>query len=177
MLSGASPCYDYRLPPELCVPEARSDFGMVATGSNEATETAIVLKDGVFFAALGTPGSNRIPGLVADVLSNMVDRGMSVRDAVTAPRVVWGGMSRKRAHIEVVDPISEEDVLALQQMGFENMTVLRYPPPDAPEDTSVTKFGGVNAIGYDPETGEFTGVGDPRRWGSAMGPRVVTVRE
>ena len=137
----------------------------------------IVLKDGVFFAALGTPGSNRIPGLVADVVSKMVDRGMSVRDAVTAPRVVWGGMSWKRAHIEVVDPISEEDVLALEQMGFENMTVLRYPPPDAPEDTSVTKFGGINAIGYDPETGEFTGIGDPRRWGSAKGPRVVAVHE
>jgi len=137
----------------------------------------IVLRDGAFFAALGTPGSNRIPGLVADVLSNMVDRGMSVRDAVTAPRVVWGGMTWKRAHIEVVDPISQEDVLALEQMGFENMTVLRYPPPEAPEDALVTKFGGVNAIAYDPETGEFTGIGDPRRWGSAMGPRVVAARE
>lgn len=98
---------------------------------------------------------------------------MSVRDAVTAPRVVWGGKSRKRAHVEVVDPITKEDVVALEQMGFENMTVLRYPPPSAPEDTLVTKFGGVNAIGYDSKTGEFTGAGDPRRWGSAMGPRVV----
>jgi gamma-glutamyltranspeptidase/glutathione hydrolase len=137
----------------------------------------IVLRNGVLFAALGSPGSNRIPGLVAGILSNMVDRGMSVRDAVTAPRVVWGGVSWKRAHVEVVDPITEEDVVALGQMGFENMTVLRYPPPEAPEDTSVTKFGGVNAIGFDPQTGEFTGVGDPRRWGSAKGPRVVPVHE
>jgi len=137
----------------------------------------IVLRNGVLFVALGSPGSNRIPVLVAGVLSNMVDRGMGVRDAVTAPRVVWGGVSRKRAHVEVVDPITEEDVVALELMGFKDMTVLRYPPPEAPEDTSVTKFGGVNAIGYDPQTGEFTGVGDPRRWGSAMGPRVVAVRE
>ena len=137
----------------------------------------IVLRDGKLFAALGTPGSNRIPMLVAGVLSNMVDRGMSVRDAVTAPRVVWGGMSSERAHIEVVDPITEEDVLALEQMGFENMTILHYPPPDAPEDSTVTKFGGVNAIGYDTQAGEFTGVGDPRRWGSAMGPRVVVADE
>ncbi len=138
---------------------------------------AIVLKDGALFAALGTPGSNRIPALVAQVLSNMVDRGMSVGDAVTAPRVVWGGMTSKRAHVEVVDPITEEHLVALEQMGFENMTVLRYPPPETPEDATVTKFGGVNAIGYDPQTGEFTGVGDPRRWGSALGPRVVAVRE
>ena len=72
-LSADTPCHDKDLPPELCVTEARSDFGMVATGSAEATETA--------------------------------------------------------------------------------------------------------ELGYDSQTGEFTGVGDPRRWGSAMGPRVVAVRE
>jgi len=137
----------------------------------------IVLVDGVLFAALGTPGSNRIPALIAEVVSNMVDRGMTVRDAVTAPRVVWGGMTWKRAHTEVVDPITEEDVVALEQMGFENMTVLRYPPPVAPEDTTVTKFGGVNAVAFNPDTGVFTGVGDPRRWGSAMGPRVVAIHD
>ena len=86
-------------------------------------------------------------------------------------------MTRKRAHVEVVDPITEEDVAALERMGFENMTVLRYPPPVAPEDTTVTKFGGVNAVAFNPDTGVFTGVGDPRRWGSAMGPRVVVARE
>ncbi len=134
----------------------------------------IVLRNGVLFVALGSPGSNRIPGLVAGVLSNMVDRGMGIRDAVTAPRVVWGGVSWKRAHVEVVDPITEEDVVALEQMGFKDMTVLRYPPPEAPEDTSVTKFGGVNAVGWDADEMTFVGVGDGRRWGSAQGARVVT---
>ncbi len=86
-------------------------------------------------------------------------------------------MTRKRAHVEVVDPITEEDVAALERMGFENMTVLRYPPSVAPDDTTVTKFGGVNAVAFNPDTGVFTGVGDPRRWGSAMGPRVVVARE
>jgi gamma-glutamyltranspeptidase/glutathione hydrolase len=153
--------------------------GYLQPNSPCATDIAptIVLREGMLFAALGTPGSNRIPALVAGVLSNMVDRGMSVRDAVTAPRVVWGGMSSTRAHVEVVDPITEEDVVALEQMGFENMTLLRYPLPDARADTTVPKFGGVNAIGYDPQTREFTGVGDPRRWGSAMGPRVVAAGE
>ena len=137
----------------------------------------IVLRGGRLFAALGTPGSNRIPSLVAGVLSNMVDRGMGVRDAVTAPRVVWGGVEWQRAHVEVVDPITGEDVNALEQMGFKRMTVLRYPPPDVPSDTTVAKFGGVNAIGYEPQTGVFSGVGDPRRWGSAMGPRVIAAHE
>ena len=57
------------------------------------------------------------------------------------------------------------------------VTVLGYPPPEAPEDATVTKFGGVNAIGYDPQTRVFTGVGDPRRYGSAMGPRAVAIHD
>ena len=47
VLSADAPCHDDLLPPELCVPEARSDFGMVATGSTEATETAVnILENG-----------------------------------------------------------------------------------------------------------------------------------
>jgi gamma-glutamyltranspeptidase len=74
----------------------------------------------------------------------------------------------------LVDPISEENVDLLEQMGFEGMIVLRYPPPNP---IALADFGGVNAVAYDSQTGVFTGVGDPRRYGSAMGPRVVPVRD
>ncbi len=130
----------------------------------------IVLKDGRLFATLGSPGSNKIPPLIAELISNMVDRGMGVRDAVDAPRVLWGGITSIRAWIELVDPISEEDVQALEQMGFENMTVMRYPPPP---DSTMAGFGGVNAVGWDAQAMTFVGVGDGRRWGSAQGARVV----
>jgi gamma-glutamyltranspeptidase/glutathione hydrolase len=130
----------------------------------------IVLKDGVLVAALGTPGSNRIPMIISEVISNIVDRGMGLRDAVAAPRVLWGGMSRRRAYIEVFGRISEEEVEGLEQIGHEGMTVLRLPPPG---DDTLAKFGGVNAVGYDPRVGHFIGVGDPRRHGIAAGPRVV----
>jgi gamma-glutamyltranspeptidase/glutathione hydrolase len=135
----------------------------------------IVLKHGTFFAALGAPGSSKIPPLVADVISRMVDRGMGVRDAVVAPRVLWGaGDNHPVAYLELVDPITEENVDLLEQMGFEGMIVLRYPPPNP---IALADFGGVNAVAYDSQTGVFTGVGDPRRYGSAMGPRVVPVRD
>ncbi|MCG6948141.1 MAG: gamma-glutamyltransferase [Acidobacteria bacterium] len=130
----------------------------------------IVLHDGVLVAALGTPGSNRISTVVSAVISNVVDRGMGIRDAVCAPRVLWGGMSRRRAFVEVAGRVSEQDVDDLEQIGYEAMTVLRFPPPD---DDTMAKFGGVNAVGYDPQTLSFTGVGDPRRNGFALGPRVV----
>jgi gamma-glutamyltranspeptidase/glutathione hydrolase len=133
----------------------------------------IVLKDGVLVAALGTPGSNRIPTIIAEVISNMADRGMGLRDAVNAPRILWGGMTRRRAYIEVGGQISEEEIEELERIGHEEMTVLRYPPPG---DDTVAKFGGVNAVGYDPRGGRFIGVGDPRRYGFALGPRAVAHR-
>jgi gamma-glutamyltranspeptidase/glutathione hydrolase len=68
-LSAASPCHDDRLPPELCVPEARSDFGMVATGSTEATETAVNILEN---------GGNAIDAAVAAALTlSVVDSDAS----------------------------------------------------------------------------------------------------
>ena len=134
----------------------------------------IVLKDGKLFAALGSPGSNKIPPVIAEVISNMVDRNMGVRDAVTAPRVLWGGNEHITASIEVFGPITKADVAALERMGFVDIIKLRYPPSG---ETKPNDFGGVNAVAYDPETGVFTGVGDPRRYGSAKGPRAVVDRE
>ena len=59
-LSADSPCHDDRLPPELCTPEARSDFGMVATGSPEATEAAVEILE---------MGGNAIDAAVAAALT------------------------------------------------------------------------------------------------------------
>ena len=135
----------------------------------------IVLKDDEFLAALGTPGSEMIPPVVSEIISNLVDRKMGIRAAVTAPRVLWWDRSGELGvYIEVVDPITKKDVKALRRMGFTKIYELRYPPRGK---TKMNDFGSVNAVAYDPETGVFTGVGDPRRYGSAMGPRVVVTRE
>jgi gamma-glutamyltranspeptidase/glutathione hydrolase len=134
----------------------------------------IVLRDGELVVALGTPGSNRIPGIVAEVISNVVDRGMGLRDAVSAPRVLWGGMTHRRAFVEVAGQISELELGELERIGFEGMTVLSYPPPG---DDTMAKFGGVNAVGFDPSNGVYSGVGDPRRYGFALGPRAIAKRE
>jgi len=134
----------------------------------------IVLKEGNLFVALGSPGSNKIPPLVSEVISNMVDRNMGVRDAVTAPRVVWGGAPEESAFIEVFAPNRKKHVGALKEMGFVDIVHLRYPPKGK---TKMNDFGGINAVAYDPETKKFTGVGDPRRFGSAMGPKVIADHE
>jgi len=131
----------------------------------------IVVRNDRLLAALGSPGSNRIPAIVATVISNMVDRHQSLRDAVTAPRVLWGGRTSLRAFVEVAPPISEADIEALEDLGYEGMTWISFPPPIQ----EFVKFGGVNAVGWNADAMTFVGVGDARRHGSAQGPRAVAV--
>jgi len=130
----------------------------------------IVLRDGQLMVALGSPGSNRIPPIIATVISNMVDRGMGVRDAVVETRVLYGGVTQKRVQIEIVDPISEADAEIVDGAGYEEVR-RTYFPDSPPRD--IMLMGCVNAVAYDPETGVYTGVGDPRRHGYALGPRTA----
>lgn len=138
---------------------------------------SIVLEDGRLLAALGSPGSSMIPRVVSEVISNMVDRGLGIRDAVNAPRVLWGGRIWMRFWIELAGPFTDSEVRALEQMGFEPGTVVSFPTPNDPSDTTLTNLGGVNAVGWDAGSKTFVGVGDSRRWGSARGPRVVVNNE
>ena len=140
-----------------------------------AMSPTVVLKGGVFFAALGAPGSDFIPPMITEVISNLVDRKMGIRAAVTAPRILWSGNSKgESVDIEVFDPISEKDVEALRRMGFTDVRGFSYPPRG---QVKMNSLGGINAEVYDPESGVFTGVGDPRRYGFAMGPRTIAAHE
>jgi gamma-glutamyltranspeptidase/glutathione hydrolase len=47
----------------------------------------IVTKDGQLVMVVGTPGGSRIPSAVVETISNMIDFGMSVTEAVNAPRI------------------------------------------------------------------------------------------
>jgi gamma-glutamyltranspeptidase/glutathione hydrolase len=132
----------------------------------------IVLEDGVFRMALGSAGSERIPSVLALVISNVVDRGMVLRDAVLAPRVMWGGIDPAKAYLEIRDPYSERDADELEELGYPELYRLRFPP----RPIDLTAFGGVNAVAFNPATGVFSGVGDPRRSGYAEGPRVCAER-
>ncbi len=133
----------------------------------------IVLRDDQPIAVLGTPGSNRIPGIIATVISNIVDRGMTLRDAVTAPRIVWGGYTRMRVSVEMAPPFTAANMDALLDMGYHEIERFDFPA----QPIQLTRPGGVNAVAFDPATGVYSGIADPRRGGLAMGPRVVVANE
>lgn len=126
----------------------------------------IVVEGGAPLLVLGASGSSRIPGAVATVISNLVDRGMDLPHAIEAPRALWSkGDSTKGLLLEVRPPVTAGHARALEAMGYEPGQVTTFPA--SYED--LTRFGGVNAVHRDPASGRLTGVGDPRRNGHALG--------
>lgn len=123
----------------------------------EMTPT-IVLRDGRPFLVVGAAGSERIPGAILHVLSNVIDRGMPLEQAVAAPRVFSPDGKRVRMH----DDTSAAVVEALRARGFRLELVPR----------GISRhLGIVQAVMFDAASGEFTGAADPVYDGSAAGPQ------
>jgi gamma-glutamyltranspeptidase/glutathione hydrolase len=113
----------------------------------------VVLRDGRTEAALGSAGSNRIRSAILQTILNVVDRGMGAQEAVDAPRLHYEG--------GVVEAEPGVDPAALDALEGEGWRVQRWSERNL-------YFGGVQAVARDPETGELSGGGDPRRGGAAM---------
>lgn len=113
-----------------------------------------VMQDGAPWVALGSPGlSNRA---VAITLANFLGYGMSIEDAVNAPRFD-GFEPGQPFRVETRIPDRVRD--GLKAYGI---TVAAQPPYN-------WHFGSIQVVVRDPKTGLFTGVADARRGGFAEG--------
>jgi len=130
-----------------------------------AMSPSIVLDDGEVMMVLGSAGSSRIPGVIATVVSNVIDRHMGLGRAITYPRVLWGEGDGRGAHAEIHRPISRGTVDLLEARGYTSMIRAQLPTPVS----RLSRFGAVNAILVDRHSHLMTGVADPRRYGSAIG--------
>jgi gamma-glutamyltranspeptidase/glutathione hydrolase len=103
-------------------------------------------------AALGSGGSNRIRTAILQVLVNLIDFDLPIREAVEAPRLhlesgvgnLEGGLGPDCA--EVVRELAEQ--------------IIEWPPHNL-------FFGGVHAVTRLPD-GRLGAAGDPRRGGVAL---------
>jgi gamma-glutamyltranspeptidase/glutathione hydrolase len=77
-------------------PGAPNAFGLVGGRANapeankrplSSMSPTIVLKDGRVFLVTGSPGGSRIITTVLQVISNVIDHGMNIAEAVLAPRI------------------------------------------------------------------------------------------
>jgi gamma-glutamyltranspeptidase/glutathione hydrolase len=128
---------------------------------------SIVTRKGEVLLVLGSASSTRIPGVVASVISNVVDRDFDLRRAVIAPRVLWSTMQQLGIYAEIFPPITREQIDHLESFGYEPIFRAELPV----RQSRLARFGAVNAVHFDRESGILTGVGDPRRDGNARGVR------
>jgi gamma-glutamyltranspeptidase / glutathione hydrolase len=112
----------------------------------------VALRDGRPEVALGSAGSNRIRSAILQTLLAVVDHGLPAEAAV----------ARSRIHVEGPEVEAEPgvDEAALAQLEQGGWTVRRWAEQNL-------FFGGVQAVARNPDTGELSGGGDPRRGGFA----------
>lgn len=114
----------------------------------------IILKKNKPFMTLGTPGGTRIISALAQIIMNVIDFGMSMDEAIEAPRV---HCFNNVLHVEGRIPM--ETIERLRSMGH---TVKIHPDFD-------NYFGGAQGILVELKTKLLYGGADSRRDGVAIG--------
>ena len=110
---------------------------------------SLVLRDGAPRLVLGSAGSARLRGAILQVTANVVAAGMTVEQAVEAPRV----------HAEA-GVVHCEAPAAADALEVEGRAVVRWKERNL-------FFGGVSAVEVRPD-GETAAAGDPRRGGVGL---------
>jgi len=150
-------------------PGAPNQFGLVQGEANAIapgkrplsamTPTIVVSREGRLRLVLGSPGGSTIITNVFQNLSNVIDFGMGVQQAVNAPRIHHQHLPDEVGY----EPgaLTEETIAALRAMG--HGTRVRLSP-----DAAYPHIGDVQAILVRPD-GVREGASDPRRGGAALG--------
>lgn len=118
----------------------------------------IIMKDGKPWAALGTPGGHTIGQTVPQMVMNLVDFGMDIREAIAAPRVSFAEPDR----ILLEDGISLEVIEKLRAVGHK-IEILQKPGGLG------NAHGLIIVYGKDGKPAKFLGAADPRGTGLAKG--------
>jgi gamma-glutamyltranspeptidase/glutathione hydrolase len=109
----------------------------------------VVLREGEPVLALGSGGSNRLRSAIMQVISNVIDFGMPLADAIDAPRVHF-----EAGLLQVEGGITDSVVTELNRAGYR---VNHWPGRNM-------FFGGTHAVAQ--QNGELVAAGDNRRGGS-----------
>jgi gamma-glutamyltranspeptidase / glutathione hydrolase len=113
----------------------------------------MILKDGKPFVALGLKGGHVQPQVQVQIITNLIDFGMTIQEAIAAARF----NHLEGAKVGLEPGIPESTVQELKRRGHQVVS-------GNPES-----FGGAHAIMIAPESSVFIGGSDPRKGGCAVG--------
>jgi gamma-glutamyltranspeptidase/glutathione hydrolase len=118
------------------------------------TPTFVMRKDGTLWFAIGSPGGPTIINTVLQVITNVVDYGMTIQQAIDAPRIHHQWLPDEL----VFEPygLSTDTQHALEGMGHKLTSRPRY-------------MGDAQGIMIEEKTGIRLGASDPRNDGAAVG--------
>ncbi len=120
----------------------------------------IVARDGKTVLVLGSPGSSKIITTVANVLMGVVDYGLSIQEAVDAPRFHNQWLPDV---LSVEKWFSPDTVESLRKMGYNVEVGLHMGGKVYPY------WSDAECIAIDSKTGERLGASDYRNGGKAVG--------
>lgn len=121
--------------------------------------TVILKEDGTPYLVLGTPGGARIFASVAQVVSRVIDHGMSLHDAISVPKI-WnnGGMN----NLQYENPLKGYEQYALTEETLAKLVEMEHG------EITTAASGSVQAIEF-LDDGTLYGTADPRQDGKAVG--------
>jgi gamma-glutamyltranspeptidase/glutathione hydrolase len=128
---------------------------------------AIMFRNGRPVAAYGSPGGATIINSVLNITLNLVDHGMSIQQAIDAPRLsvtsALGTLSCETGQPFMQPAFSDATLAQLKALGhFSNSTTLALA-------CSTTTIGSVQGVIVDLQTGKQYGGADQRREGTVIG--------
>jgi gamma-glutamyltranspeptidase/glutathione hydrolase len=113
----------------------------------------LISKDGKPYAALGLKGGHVQPQVQVQMITNLIDFGMTPQQAIAAPRFNHLESTKVGLEPELSQQVKDELARRGHQVVGGN-----------PES-----FGGAHMIMIHPESGAFVGGSDPRKGGCALG--------
>ncbi len=123
----------------------------------------LLFKEGKPVAAFGSPGGSTIINSVLNVTLNLVDHGMSLQQAINAPRLsvtrASGQISCEGGAVFMQPRFSIAAQDALRRLGHGSLG-------EAGTDGCQQVIGSVQAVAIDLATGAHFGAADPRREGT-----------
>jgi gamma-glutamyltranspeptidase / glutathione hydrolase len=113
----------------------------------------LALRDGEVFLGLGSAGSNRIRSAILQVAVKVLQDGLDADEAVHAGRLHF-----EAGTVQAEPGVDEQGLDDLERRG---VPVVRWKRENL-------YFGGAQAVARDPDSGELSGGGDPRRGGAVV---------
>jgi gamma-glutamyltranspeptidase / glutathione hydrolase len=160
-------------------PGASNLFGLVQGNANavapgkrplSSMTPTLILKDDKPVLVVGSPGGSRIITTVLEIIVNVIDHGMTLQEAVDAPRIHHQWLPDTLA----AEPqaLSPETVKSLAQMGYDVVPLEPWGTGNAAEVIGIAPAAAAEAakLGF-PRPGLFYGARDSRApAGSAAAP-------